>query len=109
MKFIIFVIDTGSNTGNAQEMEAIDAFNDATRGAGHFVFAAGLGGPTSASIFDFTSENTEQVAGSLFSSTEFYSGFWIIEAESLEIAEDLAKEASHACNRKVELRPFLGS
>ena len=109
MKFIIFLIDTGSNTGNAQEMEAIDAFNEALRSAGQMVFAAGIGAPSTASVLDFTGDKSERVAGSLFSSTEFYSGFWIIEADSLEIAEDLAKEASHACNRKVELRPFLGS
>jgi hypothetical protein len=109
MKFMIFVIDTGSNTGNAQEMEAIDAFNDAIESAGQMVLAAGIGAPNTASVFDFTGDKTERVTGSLFGSTEFYSGFWIIEAESLEIAEDLAKQASHACNRKVELRPFLGS
>lgn len=90
-------------------MKAIDAFNDALQKAGQMVFAAGIGAPGTASVFDFTGDKTEQVAGSLFSSTEFYSGFWIIEADSPEIAEGLAKQASHACNRKVELRPFLGS
>ncbi len=37
------------------------------------------------------------------------SGFWIIQADSLEQAKSLAAEGSKACNRKVELRPFLGN
>jgi hypothetical protein len=37
------------------------------------------------------------------------SGFWIIQADSLEQAQALAAEGSKACNRKVELRPFLGN
>ncbi|NDI24601.1 MAG: hypothetical protein EBY87_03565 [Actinobacteria bacterium] len=39
---------------------------------------------------------------------EFFSGFWIIDVPNREIAESLAKKASAACNRKVELRPILG-
>jgi hypothetical protein len=38
---------------------------------------------------------------------EFYSGMWIIDADSHEVAERLARAASQACNRVVELRPFL--
>jgi hypothetical protein len=32
-----------------------------------------------------------------------------IEADSFEQAERLANQGSVACNRKVELRPFLGN
>jgi hypothetical protein len=35
------------------------------------------------------------------------SGFWLIEAENMETAMRLASEGSKACNRKVELRPFI--
>jgi hypothetical protein len=38
---------------------------------------------------------------------EFYSGMWIIDADSREVAERLARTASLACRRAVELRPFL--
>ena len=33
--------------------------------------------------------------------------FWIIEAPDLDVALKLATEGSKACNRKVEVRPFL--
>jgi hypothetical protein len=109
VKFIVFVIDTATNTGNSEELREIDAFNETLRASGQLVMAAGIGSPDRANLFDFTGQRTIQEKASLFSSPEFYSGFWIIEAASKEQAEDLAKQASHACNRKVELRPFLGS
>jgi len=41
-------------------------------------------------------------------SKEYLAGFWIIEAADLDVALKLAAEGSKACNRKVEVRPFLG-
>jgi hypothetical protein len=35
------------------------------------------------------------------------AGFWIIEAENDTVAHALATEASKACNRPIEVRPFL--
>ncbi|WP_455430608.1 hypothetical protein [Paractinoplanes durhamensis] len=40
-------------------------------------------------------------------SKEFIIGFWIIEAADLDVALRLAADGSRACNRKVEVRPFL--
>ena len=37
------------------------------------------------------------------------SGFWLIQAPDIATARELAAEGSRACNRKVELRPLLGS
>ena len=44
---------------------------------------------------------------SLFNEPEFYSGFWVIEVSDQETARELALAGSRACNRRVELRPFL--
>jgi len=33
--------------------------------------------------------------------------FWIIEASDLDVALKLGAEGSKACNRKIEVRPFL--
>jgi hypothetical protein len=38
---------------------------------------------------------------------EWLSGFWIIEAPGLDVALKLAAAGSKACNRRVEVRPFL--
>ncbi len=39
--------------------------------------------------------------------TRSTADFWIIEAFDLDVALKLATEGSKACNRKVEVRPFL--
>ena len=45
--------------------------------------------------------------GPFLESKEYLAGFWIIEAPDLDVALKLAAEGSKACNRKVEVRPFL--
>ena len=107
MKFILFVIDstTGSATGN--EIEEIDSFNDYLKENNHWVMAAGIGAPETATLVDNRNEKGESAAGSLIDSPDFYSGFWIVEAESDSEAKQLAFAGSLACNRRVEIRPFL--
>jgi len=107
VKFIIFVIDGPGNLALADEMEQIDLFNESLQAKGHWVMAAGISGPDIASIFDNRGNAGLKKSGSLFNEREHYSGFWIIEAESRKVAEDLAAQGSRACNRRVELRPFL--
>ena len=46
-------------------------------------------------------------SGSVFVGDEYMSGFWLVDADTPETARRLAAAASRACNRKVELRPFL--
>jgi hypothetical protein len=108
MKFMLFVIDQQSRSASTNEMAAIDEFNDSLRANGHWVMAAGLADPTRATLIDNTQDKGEVSQGSLFSSDDFYSGFWIIDAESEELAQELAMRGSKACNRRVEVRPFLG-
>ncbi len=93
MKFLIAVIDTEVNTGTAEEMKTIDAFNEKLEQNGQLLMAAGL--------------DTAKIL--VTAKGEYMSGFWIIQTSSLEEAETLAAEGSKACNRKVELRPFLGN
>ena len=107
MKFIIFVIDDESRSGAPDEMRAIDAFNEKLRNQGHWVLAAGLESPTNSFVFDNRNNETLMREGSLFDLDDFYSGLWIIEAPDLDTAKALAQEGSAACNRRVELRPFL--
>ena len=89
-------------------MAAIDAFNEQLQADGHWVFAGGLAvararppsSTTAASEPVFTD-------GPFVESKEYLAGFWIIEAPDLDVALKLAAEGSKACNRKVEVRPFL--
>jgi hypothetical protein len=47
--------------------------------------------------------------GPYLESKEYVAGFWIIEAPDLDVALRLAALGSKHCNRRVELRPFLGA
>lgn len=108
MRFVIYVIDSATNTGGPNEMAAIDAFNDQLQSNGHWITAAGIGAPATAKLIDNRADAGIVNPGSLFDSTEFYSGFWLIQADSEAKALELALAGSKACNRRVELRPYLG-
>ena len=107
-RFVIYVIDTATNTGGPSEMAAIDVFNDHLQSNSHWITAAGIGAPATAQVMDNREDAGKVTPGSLFDSEEFYSGFWLIQAESDAQAQELALAGSKACNRKVELRPYLG-
>ncbi len=108
MKFLISVIDDLSGSGTPEEMAAIDEFNDQLRANGNWIFAGGLAAPGNAVVIDNRNGANLLSNGPLFESKENVSGFWIIEAPSPEVARGLAFEGSKSCNRKVELRLFLG-
>jgi hypothetical protein len=106
MKFLISVIDTLENPGTTDEMVEIDKFNDQLRADGQFIFAWGLHAPESATVIDNRAGANLSTGKPLFEAKENTSGLWIIEVDDAETATKLAFEASKACNRKVELRPF---
>jgi hypothetical protein len=108
MRYLVSVIDdtTGSATGS--EMAAIDAFNDRLRTEGHWVFAAGVGAPHTATVIDNRGVGDPLITdGPFLESKEYMAGFWILEAADLDVALKLAAEGSKCCNRRVEVRPFL--
>ena len=107
MRYIIFVIDGPGNPASADEMKHIDAFNEKLQNNNHWITAAGIRPGVDATLIDNRAGKGEVSKGSLFDAPEFYSGFWLIEAESDEQAHQLALEGSQACNRKVELRPYI--
>lgn len=107
MRFVIFVIDDTSNSATGKEMQAIDAFNDRLSPGGHLILAAGIAESSRATIIDNRLGAGIEYRGSLNTGSEHYSGFWIVNANSEEQAATFARDGSAACNRKVELRPFL--
>ncbi len=108
MKYFVSVIDDTSNSATGDEMEAIDMFNNRLVSEGHWVFAGGLGSPSTAMVIDNRDGQALFTDGSFLESKEYVAGFWIINAPNLDVARKLAAEGSKACNRKVEVRPFLG-
>lgn len=109
MRFVISVIDTQTRSPHSpEEIAAIDALNVEMADAGYRVFAGGIDEPAKATVFDNRQNAGQQSDGAFYAGNEFFSGFWIIDVPSREIAEELARKGSLACNRKVELRPLLG-
>src|SRR6516165_6237219 len=107
MQYMISVIDDTTASGTPEEDAAIDVFNDRLKAEGHWVFAGGLAGPSSATVIDNRGEEAMFTDGPFLESKEYLIGFWIIEAADLDVALKLAAEGSKACNRKIEVRPFL--
>lgn len=107
MQYLISVIHDKLNLAPSDEMAAIDVFNDRLQTEGYWVFAGGLGYPDTATVIDNRGEHAVFTDGPFVESKEYLAGFWIIEAPDLDVALMLATEGSKACNRKVEVRPFL--
>jgi hypothetical protein len=106
MQYLVSVIDDTAGLATAEEMAAIDVFNDRLMAEGHWVFAGGLAAPDSATVIDNRGEQAIVTDGPFLESKEYLAGFWVIEAADLDVALRLATEGSKACNRKVEVRPF---
>src|ERR1700722_12473770 len=107
MQYLVSVIDDKPSSTTPAEQAAIDAFNDRLQEEGHWVFAAGLASPSSATVIDNRGEEAIFTDGPFLESKEYLAGFWIMEAADLDVALKLATEGSKACNRKIEVRPFL--
>jgi hypothetical protein len=107
MQYLVSVINDSTELATPEEMAAIDVFNDRLQAEGHWVFAGGLGGPDTATVIDNRGEEALFTDGPFVESKEYLVGFWIMEAADLDVALKLAAEGSKACNRKIEVRPFL--
>ena len=105
--YLFSVLDDTTGSATAEEMAAIDVFNDQLQAEGHWVFAGGLGSPSTATLIDNRRGEAVITDGPFLESKEYIAGFWIIKAPDLDVALKLAAEGSKHCNRKVEVRPFL--
>lgn len=107
MRYILFVVHNGTDLAEPNEMEQINKFNDQLRADGYWVTAAGIGLPDTATLIDNRKGVGKVEKGSLFKDPDFYNGFWIIDVPTHEVALKVAADGSNACNRRVELRPYL--
>ncbi|RFS82030.1 hypothetical protein D0T12_27625 [Actinomadura spongiicola] len=108
MQYLVSVIHDDGGLATPDEQAAIDVFNERLQAEGHWVFAAGLGAPGTATVIDNRGEEAVVTDGPFVETKEYLVGFWIMEAPNLDVALRLAAEGSRACNRKVEVRPILG-
>jgi hypothetical protein len=107
VQYLVSVITDSPELATDDEMAAIDVFNDRLQAEGHWVFAGGLAVPSASTVIDNRGGEALITDGPFLESKEYLIGFWVMEAADLDVALKLAAEGSKACNRKVEVRPFL--
>ncbi|SDB80739.1 Uncharacterized conserved protein [Raineyella antarctica] len=111
MQFMLSVHHGDHNTVPAdvtveQIFADVDAFNQSLVTEDRLVFAGGLKPSTAATIVDATSEHATMHRGSYLPGPEHLGGFWVVRADDLDKALEIAKHASAACRQVVEVRPF---
>ncbi|MBX3140907.1 MAG: hypothetical protein KF875_09170 [Trueperaceae bacterium] len=106
-KYLFSVLHDSDGMATAEEMAAIDAFNEQLQADGHRLFACGLAAPATATVVDGRGREAVLTAGSFVASEEHVVGFWIIQAQGADVALRLATEASKCCNRRIELRALF--
>jgi hypothetical protein len=107
MQYLVSVITDTPDLATPDEMARIDVFNEGLQADGNWVFAGGLGVPDTATVVDGRAAEVTFTDGPFVETKEWLIGFWIIEAPDLDVALNLAAAGSKACNRRVEVRPFL--
>jgi hypothetical protein len=108
MRYLISVIDDTPDSGTPAEMATIDSFNENLMAKGHWVIAGGLESPTASTVIDNRSGEPIFTDGPFAETKECIGGFWVIEAPDRAAAVQIAADGSKACNRRVEVRAFLG-
>ena len=108
MHYLLTVIGDTDRPADDSAPGAIDAFNDRLKDEGRWVFGGGLTDPQDATVTDSRGGDPVFTDGPFVESKEFLAGFWVITADDLDAALALSADASRACHRKVEVRPFGG-
>jgi hypothetical protein len=84
----------------------VDAFNKVVQNAGAWVFAGGLHPVASSTVVRIKNGEVLLTDGPFSEAKEQIGGFWVIKAKDLDEALKWAAQATRACTRPVEVRPF---
>ncbi|MBL8950276.1 MAG: hypothetical protein JNK82_05845 [Myxococcaceae bacterium] len=82
----------------------VGAFNEKVKHL--MIFGGGLVEAHRAKVVRNESGKSRVTDGPFVEAKEMIGGFWVLKAENLEAALELAKEASAACQGPVEVREF---
>jgi hypothetical protein len=100
-------VDPAPSPEEMQQMFAdVDVFNQELKAKGHWVFAAGLYPPETATVVSVKDGQTVTTDGPYAETKEHLGGFWVVTAADLDEALDLAAQGSVACRWPVEVRPI---
>ena len=107
MQYPVSVIDDTPNSATSDEMTDIDAFNDGLQAGGYWVFAGGLGAPSTATVIDGRGAEPIFTDGPFVETKDIVNGFAVIEARDLAQAAELAKGCPILdVDGSVEIRPI---
>jgi hypothetical protein len=84
----------------------VDVYNAELKAKGHWVFAAGLCPPDTATVVSVKDGQTVTTDGPYAETKEHLGGFWVVKAADLDEVLDLAARGSVACRWPVEVRPI---
>ena len=91
----------------AQSFKDVDAFNKEVQASGNWLFAGGLHAPSTATVVRIGDDNSVITTDGPYAETkEQLGGFWVISADDLDAALELAARGARACRLPVEVRPF---
>ena len=110
-QYLLSVHSTDGETDPAPEVmermyAQVDTFNKDVMSSGNWVFAGGLHPVSTATVVDATGGDVVTTDGPFAEAKEHLGGFWVLQADNLDEALELARRASQACEAPVEVRPF---
>lgn len=110
MQYLLSVIHDRPSSAEVDrdELAAIADFGNQLKAEGHWVYPNGLGSPETATVVDTRDGPALLTDGPFADADAWVTGVWIVGAPDLDVALQLAARGSRACNRRVEVRPFLG-
>ncbi len=90
-----------------QSFKDVEAFNSELQASGNWVFAGGLHPPSTATVVRIGADSSVITTDGPYAETkEQLGGFWVIKADDLDAALELAAKGARACRLPVEVRPF---
>jgi hypothetical protein len=91
-----------------QIMRDVGALQAEMQEAGVWVFAAGLHGPSSATVVRPEGDEILTTDGPYIEAKEFIGGFTVIAVPDLDAALEWARKSARATTLPIEVRPFQG-
>jgi hypothetical protein len=89
-----------------QVMARVHALEEEMKSAGAWVFGGRLHTPDTATVVHVSAGEVMTTDGPFAESKEHLGGFYIIEAEDLDVALSWASKTADCVNTAIEVRPF---
>jgi hypothetical protein len=87
-------------------MKRVVALEDEMEASGTFVFGGALHGPDASTVLRSDAGDVVMTDGPFVEAKEHIAGFYIIDAEDLDVALAWARKVVNAIGHPIEVRPF---